>query len=202
VNGIVGQSQVTVVTGDTGNPVTAYGFFTESLPRGMKFDVANNGTPPNGDGGKLSLFPDDHVSIKLLSTSGAGQFTEGTSGLEADVDFGASTFAGYTMSFGVPLTTTVSKDLSAYIGGNVRFDMKAPAGATIKLKMQSTDGGSTEIPIDPGQLIFDGLYFHSISFPLSTFSGVTFSLFQSITITAFGSSGNYSFFLDNLRFEQ
>jgi hypothetical protein len=117
------------------------------------------------------------------------------------------------MSFGYngSEVSGITKDLSVYAGGNLRFDLRAPAGTHIYVKLASSgapDDCSSgapfceEISID-NMVIFDGL-FHSISIPLSTFTsgGLDLSQFETLAITAKPVDAAFSFYVDNIRLER
>jgi hypothetical protein len=208
--GQTAQAQVTVVS-ETGNPSSIYGFYSETATSAIKFDTAN---PSDPDGGFLGAFQGQGSggsgTISLQAATGAGEFTEGSRALKASVTGTNSlSYGGYYMSFGYPDAAGVSRDLSAFATGTVKFDLKAPAGATLRMKLESTgaSGACTtfceEVNL-ASYTSFDNNY-RSVSIPVTTFTGggVDMSQFETLVITAVTiGNASFSFYVDNLRFEQ
>lgn len=201
--GLTAQAQVTVVPA-TGDPATAYGIFSESLTNGFLFDVAN---PPNPDGAELIAFNCGQGDTATLSAgTGVGEYSEGLSSLKVAVSIplNGGVCPGTAFLLGSPTPTAQNKDMSAFAGGSLKFDIRAPLGRNVRIKVESFPTG------DDQNMILDGVYtvfddqFHSVTIPLASVPGLQLGAFRGVTFVAlFGSAAeNYNFYIDNVRIEQ
>ncbi|MBI4397254.1 MAG: hypothetical protein HY548_09175 [Elusimicrobia bacterium] len=199
--GLTANAQVWV-GGNIGDTAKSYGFFSEAATSYMKFDMPN---PTDSDGGYLGAFEGGGGSIALASAAGIGEFTEGTKSLKATVSDGGNPpgyWAGLYMKFGYP-TTNQTKDFSAYTGGTIKFDFRAPSGKEVYLKVESSAATDPEVALRTQKSVTFDNTFHSVSLPLSDFSGLVLSSFEGVTFSAKSpASGTFSFYIDNLRIEK
>lgn len=197
--GLTGTAQVWIGSSG-GSAATSYGFYTETLPNKMKFDIAN---PPDTDGGVIGAFNQTGNTLAISDGISAGEFTEGTKALKMTVTNNAGTAVAVYFSYGVPDAEDVGKDLSAFSAGNLKFDIRAPAGKVIYAKLEWV-GNPTgfSISISPTYTTFDDA-FHPVAIPLSSFTGADFSQLEGVTfsVEAIDAAGSYSFYIDNLRIE-
>lgn len=189
------------VQSSVGETAKSYAFYSESLPAGFRFDAPN---PPNVDGGTLLAFNGGGGGILLSDATQIGFLTEGTKALKAGVTSPSSPsvgwWAGYSFQFGMP-SPGQTNDLSRFSGGWVKFDLRAPGGQEVFLKLESA-AGSPELALSSQGILFDD-QFHSYSIPLSSFSGLNLATFRGVTYSAkFPALGNFDFYLDNLRLEK
>ena len=90
----------------------------------------------------------------------------------------------------------------------IYLDYAAATPADVRLKLESTGAlpacGAACEEVALGSLTTFDDVFHSLCMPLSGFTagGVDLSQFETLVITALDINGSYSFYVDNLRFEQ
>lgn len=176
-----------------------FGFYSETYVApnysALKYDTANPGDVKGGCMGAWG-------GATLSAGTGAGESTEGAQGLKCTIGGAAG---GWWIQFGSDNTagfagdTQVATDMSAFTGGNIKFDVKTTKEISIKLEWT---GGNKELKLitDLG-IPADGAW-HSVTIPLSSFTGVDLTKikipagFHSLTNTG------YVYYIDNVRWEK
>ncbi len=198
-NNLTATAQI-AIGAETGNPATSYGFYSESLVSGMQLDVPN--ASDGGNGGKLGANGTSNGSMTLEKETNPALVTEGIESLKATSSGDATSSTFFYFSFGYPDAANISNDLSAFNNGSVKFDIKAPAGKIIKLKLEWETLQSAIVLIS-NYTVFDN-QFHSVSIPMSAFTGRNLSLCEGVAFVVEppDANGTFTFYIDNLRFER
>jgi hypothetical protein len=189
-NGVTGSAQIFIGGSVPASGSKTYGLFVETLPPpGVKFGVSN---PPDSDGAVINTFG----AIATSDGTNPGEFTEGTKSLKAVYDASSASFGGWSIQWGTS-GSIVSHDFSAFAGGSLVFDARMTQDIQVKITWNS---GSFFFSL-LAQGIPNDNQFHSVSIPLSSFSGIDLTTLQSIAFSAV-SVPSETYYIDNARFQK
>jgi hypothetical protein len=181
-----------------------YGLFSETyrLP-GILLDTNSSRFP---DGGCIGVWPEGGCTT-LSDGTQPGEMSEGLKGLRCDVSDGGG---GWWIQFGSDdlsgLSKTdvmVAKDMSAFSGGSLKFDVRASNDVLIAVKW----GDGTPLPNAYYTLRELGIphddRWHSVSIQLSRFAGIDFHKIKvPASFSAAPGCVDFTFYIDNVRWEK